>query len=105
VPGFANHWHSCVVGEPGLFSGDHLLLAPLRSNRCGLGCDRCTADLPHQGWMLERQEVGCYVWIMSLQILACNLIWREWLRWRERQARVDIGLADPTSRDSIAPAT
>ncbi len=109
---------SLIIGIPAWWANPAYFLAIIFSwCRCGriaavlaaiaalLACSFELMDLPNQGWMLERQEVGCYVWIMSLQILACNLIWREWLRWRERQARVDIGLADPTSRDSIAPAT
>ncbi|MDB5347858.1 MAG: hypothetical protein JWP89_6235 [Schlesneria sp.] len=89
---------SLIIGIPAWWANPAYFLAIIFSwCRCGriaavlaaiaalLACSFELMDLPNQGWMLERQEVGCYVWITSLQILACNLIWREWLKWRERQ--------------------
>ncbi len=42
---------------------------------------------------------GCLFWIASLQLLACQELWRQWLDWRrrasEREVRsVDTGRAD-----------
>lgn len=70
-----------------------------------LACSFELMGMPNQGWMLEPQEVGCYLWIISLQILACNLIWREWLRWRERQESGDAALDDQRSPGGVAPTT
>jgi hypothetical protein len=59
-----------------------------------LACSFELMDLPNQGWAIEKQEVGCYLWIMSLQILACNLIWQEWLSWREGRERSNLAIED-----------
>lgn len=40
---------------------------------------------------LAEQQIGCYVWIMSLQIHALNLIWQEWLAWRQRTEQLEMG--------------
>jgi hypothetical protein len=37
------------------------------------------------------QEVGCYVWIASMQLLACNLLWQQWLEWQRQQERLERG--------------
>ena len=38
------------------------------------------------------QEIGCYVWIASLEIQAINLLCGLWLDGRERQSRQHAGL-------------
>ena len=37
-------------------------------------------DFPSPRWTegLTNAEPGCYVWIISMQLLAINLIWQEW---------------------------
>jgi hypothetical protein len=89
-------FHSCHCGR---------IAAVLAALAALLACSFELMDLPNQGWMLKRQEVGCYLWIMSLQILACNLIWREWLRWRERQEQMNHGVGVRPSPDGVTPAT
>ena len=61
--------------------------AVLAGIAAALACSFELMGLPNNT-TFEHQEVGCYVWIISLQILACNLIWREWLKWREQQERL-----------------
>lgn len=61
--------------------------AALSGIAAALACSFELMGLPNNT-TFEHQEVGCYVWIISLQILACNVICREWLRWREQQERL-----------------
>lgn len=109
---------SLIIGIPAWWANPAYFLALiLYWCRCGriaavsaaiaalLACSFELMDLPNQGWMLPRQEVGCYIWIMSLQILACNLIWREWLRWRARQNQLDLGVGDSSFSDGTASTT
>ncbi len=58
-----------------------------------LACSFELMEFNNRGWMaaLGEQEIGCYVWITSIQILACNLVWQEWLARRERRAQLEIG--------------
>ena len=58
-----------------------------------LACSFELMGVPNRGWMaaLGQQEIGCYVWIASIQILACNLVWQEWLARRKRRAQLEIG--------------
>lgn len=67
-----------------------------------LACSFELLEVPNKGWVLPQQEVGCYVWITSLQILACNLLWSEWLRWRERENQFDVGVNDSSPSDDTA---
>lgn len=42
---------------------------------------------PNPGWTdgITDSEPGCYVWIISMQLLALNLLWLEWRAWKRRQ--------------------
>lgn len=37
---------------------------------------------------------GCLFWITSLQLLACNELWRQWLDWQQRVHDHERGPAD-----------
>jgi hypothetical protein len=56
-----------------------------------LACSFELMGIPQDGLVksLAQQEVGCYVWIISLQIHALNLIWLEWLNWRQRRESLE----------------
>lgn len=45
------------------------------------------SDFPNPGWQNQilDQEIGCYMWVMSMQVLACERLWQQWLEWRRRQ--------------------
>jgi hypothetical protein len=109
---------SLIIGLPAWWANPAYFLALIfYACRCGriaavlaasaavLACSFELTGPINQGWVLQEQEVGCSLWIMSLQILACNLIWREWLKWRERQDSLDIGLADQPSQDGTVSTT
>ena len=50
-------------------------------------------DFPSPRWTegITNAEPGCYVWIISMQLLAINLIWQEW----RSQTLVRRGSPDP----------
>lgn len=62
-----------------------------------LACSFEFLDFPNAGWYegVFKQEVGCYVWIASMQVLACNLLWEEWIVWRQNESE-----SVPTTADS-----
>jgi hypothetical protein len=51
-----------------------------------LACSFQLMDIQNHGWAIQGQEIGCYVWIASMQILACNLAWQQWLAWRASES-------------------
>lgn len=61
-----------------------------------LACSFELMDIANDGWVkaIMHQEIGCYVWIASLQIQALNLLWQEWLDWRQRRDQLDKGTQD-----------
>lgn len=61
-----------------------------------LACSFEFLDFPNAGWYegVFKQEVGCYVWIASMQVLACNLLWQEWIKWRERELELAAESSD-----------
>lgn len=83
----------------------HRAAAILAAIAAVLACSFQLMDVPNHGWAVYDQEVGCYVWIMSLQVLACNLIWQAWLLWRERQEQLNIGPVDESPTHDIASTT
>jgi len=50
---------------------------------------------------IHRQEIGCHVWIIGIQVLACNLFWQEWLAWCKRREQLEIGPVDDVMTDRI----
>jgi len=52
-------------------------------------------NFPNAGWFqgLFKQEVGCYVWTASVQLLFCNLLWQEWIWWRQRDQEAAVDCA------------
>lgn len=40
---------------------------------------------------MEKLLPGCLLWIASLQVLACNQVWQQWLEWRRRQECLERG--------------
>lgn len=41
--------------------------------------------------MMKLLLPGCLLWIASLQVLACNLVWQQWLDWQRRQVCLERG--------------
>ncbi len=67
-----------------------------------LACSFELLNFPNAGWYegVFNQEVGCYVWIASMQVLACNLLWQEWIVWRQNENESAPAIDDSRVNDA-----
>jgi hypothetical protein len=51
--------------------------------------------------VMEHLLPGCLLWIASMQLLACNCMWQQWLDWQRRQECLDRGADESKESSSI----